>query len=134
MASRPYHLVIDSREPSALAESRAGFLDQPVLFRPDDVVMLGATPHARPGLSLVRDASTKTAKNRLQRELDPDDREAEVRRILALGARSAGVGQSTDLPWAVLAGTEGNEIYLLRPHVSPSNSFPLSAYRMRNLR
>lgn len=119
MASRPYHLVIDSREPSALAEFRAGFLDQPVLFRPNDVVMVGATAHARPGLSLVRDASMKTATNRLHRELDPDDREAEVRRILALGARSAGVGQSTDLPWAVLAGPEGNEFYVLRPHVSP---------------
>jgi nucleotidyltransferase/DNA polymerase involved in DNA repair len=41
-------------------------------------------------------------KNRLHIDLDPDDMEAEVVRVLALGARPADVGQG-DVPWVVLA-------------------------------
>ncbi|GAA2285882.1 VOC family protein [Actinomadura sp. NPDC048955] len=118
MASRFYHLVIDSREPSALAEFWAAVLDQPVLYRSDDEVIVGADPHVYPGLCFLRDDGTKTTKNRLHIDLDPDDQEAEVQRILALGARRADIGQSTDVSWVVLADPEGNEFCVLRPHTS----------------
>ena len=40
--------------------------------------------------------------------------EAEVERLLALGARRADIGQG-DVPWDVLADPEGNEFCVLRP-------------------
>ena len=45
----------------------------------------------------------------------PDDREAEIRRILSLGARHADIGQTGDESWTVLADPEGNEFCILRP-------------------
>ena len=62
-------------------------------------------------------ADAKTTKNRLHLDLDPDDFEAEVARIIALGATPADVGQG-DAPWAVLADIEGNEFCVLTPHQS----------------
>jgi hypothetical protein len=45
--------------------------------------------------------------------------EAEVERIIALGARRADVGQGEDVSWVVLADPEGNEFCVLRPKKSP---------------
>ncbi|GAA4362947.1 VOC family protein [Actinomadura verrucosospora] len=118
MASRFYHLVVDSREPSVLAEFWAAVLDQPVLYRSEDEVIVGADPHTYPGLCFLRVDGTKAVKNRLHIDLDPDDQEAEVQRILALGARRVDIGQSADVSWVVLADPEGNEFCVLRPHAS----------------
>jgi hypothetical protein len=49
----------------------------------------------------------KQIKNRLHIDLAPDDRDAEVERILALGATRADVGQGDDVTWVVLADPEG---------------------------
>ncbi|WP_030801205.1 VOC family protein, partial [Streptomyces sp. NRRL F-3273] len=43
----------------------------------------------------------------------PDDRDAEVERLLALGARHTDIGQRRDEPWVVLADPEGNEFCVL---------------------
>jgi hypothetical protein len=57
----------------------------------------------------------KTGKNRLHLDLaGGDDWEAEVDRLLALGATRADIGQG-DVPWDVLADPEGNEFCVLRP-------------------
>ena len=45
----------------------------------------------------------------------PADQEAEVTRLLALGARHADVGQTGDEPWVVLQDPEGNEFCVLAP-------------------
>jgi len=42
-------------------------------------------------------------------------RDAEVERILALGARRVDIGQSGTESWTVLADPEGNEFCILRP-------------------
>jgi hypothetical protein len=59
----------------------------------------------------------KTVKNRLHLDLspDPDDREAEIERILALGARRVNIGQTGAESWTVLADPEGNEFCVTRP-------------------
>jgi hypothetical protein len=46
------------------------------------------------------------------------DQEAELERLLALGARPADVGQG-DKPWHVLTDPEGNEFCLCRERVPP---------------
>ena len=117
MPSSFYHLVIDSRDPHALARFWSAVLGQPILFEADDEVIVGAHKNAYPGLCFVTVPEAKTNKNRLHIDLDPDDLEAEVARVLALGARHADVGQG-DAPWVVLADPEGNEFCVLQPHNS----------------
>jgi hypothetical protein len=60
-------------------------------------------------------AGPKTGKNRNHPDLRTDDVEAEVRRLLALGATRADVGQRDDDPFVVLADPEGNEFCILKP-------------------
>ncbi|MEU9080199.1 VOC family protein [Kitasatospora sp. NPDC004745] len=67
-------------------------------------------------LRFVPTPKPKTAhKNRLHLDLaGGPDWEAEVARLLALGATRADIGQG-DVPWDVLADPEGNEFCVLRP-------------------
>lgn len=59
----------------------------------------------------------KVVKNRLHLDLTSaaEDREAEIERIVALGARRVDVGQSGNQSWTVLADPEGNEFCVVRP-------------------
>ena len=63
----------------------------------------------------------KRAKLRLHIDVNPTDRhqDAELERLLSLGARKADVGQSGDESWHVLADPEGNEFCLLRRRLDP---------------
>jgi hypothetical protein len=65
-----------------------------------------------PGLLFVRVTDPKTSHNRLHLDFRPDDKEAEVKRLLKLGATWADVGQG-DQSWVVLADIEGNEFCVL---------------------
>ena len=118
MPSRFYHLAIDCRDPRALARFWAAALGQQVLAEDDAEVIVGADPHSYPGLCFLAVPEGKTSKNRLHIDLDPDDQDAEVERLLALGATLADVGQGADATWVVLADPEGNEFCVLRPHRS----------------
>ena len=56
----------------------------------------------------------KTTKNRFHLDLRPDDRDAEVARLEAMGATRVDIGQGDDKSWVVLADIEGNEFCVLR--------------------
>jgi predicted enzyme related to lactoylglutathione lyase len=59
----------------------------------------------------------KTGKNRLHLDLAPPadgDQQAEVERLLALGATRVDIGQG-DVSWVVLADPDGNELCVLTP-------------------
>jgi hypothetical protein len=118
MSSRFYQLVIESHDPRALARFWSAVLEQPILYQGDDEVIVGGDEHAYPGLCFLPVPEGKTVKNRLHIDLDPDDRDAEVQRILALGATRADIGQGPDVSWVVLADPEGNEFCVLRRHES----------------
>ena len=62
---------------------------------------------------IVIDREEKVVKNRLHLDFRPDDQDAEVARLLDLGARRVDVGQTGDEPWVVLADPEGNEFCIL---------------------
>jgi hypothetical protein len=113
-----YHLCVDCHDPRQLGAFWAAVLGHQILFEDDDEVIVGADTRAYPGLCFLRVPQDKVVKNRLHVDLDPDDRDAEVARLLALGATMADVGQGPDVTWAVLADPEGNEFCVLRPHRS----------------
>jgi hypothetical protein len=56
----------------------------------------------------------KSVKNRLHLDLRPDDRDAEVARLEAIGATRVDIGQGDDKSWVVMADVEGNEFCVLR--------------------
>ena len=61
--------------------------------------------------------AAKTGKNRLHLDIAPPadgDQDAEVERLIALGARRIDIGQG-DVSWVVLADPEGNELCVLTP-------------------
>ena len=57
----------------------------------------------------------KVVKNRVHLDLIPDDRDAEVARLEALGATRAEIGQTGEESWVVMADPEGNEFCVLSP-------------------
>ena len=129
MALRWYSVVIDTPDPEGLAGWWAEAIDWQVVYSaPDEVVLIPgyvtgedavrAMPWERvpPGLVFVRVEEPKTTKNRLHIDLAPhtsQDRDAEIARLLELGATTVDVGQSADATWTVLADPEGNEFCVL---------------------
>lgn len=115
MASKWYSVVVDCADPSALGHWWAQVLDYTVVYEaPDEVVIAGGTEAEpkNPGLVFVPVPEGKEAKNRLHIDLNPDDQDAEVARLEALGAVRVDVGQK-DVRWVVLADPEGNEFCVL---------------------
>ena len=69
-----------------------------------------------PGLVFVPVEHAKSGKNRLHVDLAPhtsDDRDAEIARLVSLGATHVDVGQGPEVTWTVLADPDGNEFCVL---------------------
>jgi len=124
MTSRFTEVVIDCHRPHELAAFWCAVLDYEVIDAEGDVVEIaGWRPTAEavrarvsaPTLTFVRVPEAKAVKNRLHIDVSPIDRarDAEVERLLALGARRVDIGQG-EQRWVVLADPEGNEFCVLR--------------------
>ncbi|HEX2235372.1 MAG TPA: VOC family protein [Actinomycetota bacterium] len=109
-------VVIDSQDPAALARFWAAVLDFHMVYEDDNEAVIANHEETYPGMLFNRVPDSKTVKNRLHIDLAPDDRDAEVERLLALGARRVDVGQTGEEPWVVLADPEGNEFCVLPAH------------------
>jgi hypothetical protein len=107
-------LAIDCADPAALARFWAEALDYKTLPS-DDSDELAIVPKDGAGTQLLfgRVPEGKAVKNRLHLDLRPDDQDAEVERLLALGAKKVDIGQGSQ-SWVVLADPEGNEFCILR--------------------
>ncbi|MFS8478792.1 MAG: VOC family protein [Micromonosporaceae bacterium] len=111
MGSRWYAVVVDATDPARLARWWAEVLDYRIASEgPEEVTISGGD--AAPSLTFVPATETKAGKNRLHIDLNPDDQEAEVERLVNMGARRVDIGQG-DVPWVVLADPEGNEFCVL---------------------
>ncbi|QFG67666.1 VOC family protein [Ornithinimicrobium pratense] len=132
MALKWYTIVVDCRDPQAQASWWAEALDWEIVYdTPDEAV---AVPrHALEGEERAPDLDTwirrgqglvfvpvpegKQVKNRLHIDLAPhvsQDRDAEIQRLLDLGATRIDVGQDeAEVTWTVLADPEGNEFCVL---------------------
>ncbi|MFE9694093.1 VOC family protein [Micromonospora sp. NPDC005806] len=114
MSSVWENLIVDARDPSRLAHWWAEALGYQVVTDAPDEVEIRRTPDVLPAIVFVPVADAKQTKNRLHIDLRPDDQEAEVERLVDMGARHVDVGQG-DVGWTVLADPEGNEFCVLRP-------------------
>jgi glyoxalase superfamily protein len=125
VACRLSEIVVDSRDPGALAAWWAEVLGYRVLGRDDDgAVEIGPEAGfggAAPTLVFAPVADPDAGKPRLHLDVNATDRDqdAELQRLLDLGATRADVGQSGDESWHVLADPEGNPFCLLRRRLDP---------------
>ncbi|MFI0722034.1 VOC family protein [Streptomyces sp. NPDC021224] len=111
MAGGVVAVVVDAVDPGGLARFWAEALGCPV---EDGTVV--RPPGGGPELRFSGGAGAKRGKNRLHLDLAGGaGQEAVVRRLLALGAVRADIGQG-DVPWEVLADPEGNELCVLPEH------------------
>jgi hypothetical protein len=123
VTSKFTELAIDCADPVSLARFWCSVLGYEVQDEEGGVVTIGspAIPDGRnrpgpvpPTLTFAQVPEGKFVKNRLHIDVNPADREQdeEVRRLLALGARPADVGQG-DVSWVTLTDPEGNEFCVL---------------------
>ena len=104
--------VIDAADPAMLSRWWADALGWVALDEVDGDYEIRPSADRLPGLLFAAVPEPKTLKNRLHLDFRPDDRDAEVDRMLALGARRVDVSQG-EQSWVVLADPEGNEFCIL---------------------
>ncbi len=117
MASLFTELTIDCEDAERVARFWAEVLGYSVTAREAGVVEISGP--TRPSLVFAAVPEKKATKNRLHIDVNPvdRDRDAEVSRLISLGASPADVGQKKDVPWVVLADPEGNEFCVLGSRV-----------------
>jgi predicted enzyme related to lactoylglutathione lyase len=128
MSLRWYTVVVDCHDVAAQSRWWAEVLGWQIAYEADDEAViipgyaseevLASMPWERvpPGIVFVPVREAKTVKNRLHIDLAPhtsDDRDAEIERLLSMGATAVDVGQSPDVGWDVFADPEGNEFCVL---------------------
>ncbi len=112
-------VCVNSTDPQRLAAFWAAALGWRITYDEPDQVALEPPPGSpedgvSPDLLFLKVPEEKAGINRLHLDLRPDDRDAEVERLLALGAAHIDVGQGPDASWVVLADPDGNEFCILR--------------------
>lgn len=124
MSCRLSELVLNCDDPATLARFWCAVLDHVVLGEDEDGIEIGPASGfggAAPTMILTRVPHAERQPLRLHLDVNPVDRDqdAELERLLALGARPADVGQTGDESWHVLQDPEGNEFCLLRRRLAP---------------
>ena len=105
-------VIVHSADPAALGQWWATALGWVVVHSSDEEFEIRPEPDRLPGLDFVRLNESKKAKSRLHLDFRPDDQDAEVARLEALGAKRVDIGQG-DQSWVVMADPEGNEFCIL---------------------
>ncbi len=130
--SRLRSIVVDCARPSRLARfwaaALAGYAIRPYDdaeiarlrsigiddVEDDPTVVIDPSTSELPTIFFVKVPEPKATKNRVHLDLDPPDTmEAEVERLVALGARRQAVFEEPHGRWTVLLDPEGNEFDVL---------------------
>ena len=112
MGLRFSEICIDAHDIDALAAWWSSVLGWPAEPTDDGDAILRAPAGAGPDWLFLAVPDDKVVKNRIHFDFTPEDQQAEVDRVLALGARHVDIGQG-EQTWVVLADPEGNEFCIL---------------------
>lgn len=104
--------MFDCHDPAALGRFWSAALGYELVAESTDFVAIAPNKDTYPGLGFVRTDGLKVTKNRLHLDLQPSEQDAEVARLIALGASRIDIGQQ-DVGWVVMADPEGNEFCVL---------------------
>ena len=117
MPVRLHHIVVDAHDLPGLARFWTQALGWKVLSERENEIVIGTDENAPAGMCFMPVTEPKTVKNRVHLDLTSSaaDRDQEIDRLLALGARRVDIGQTGAETWIVLADPEGNEFCVVRP-------------------
>ncbi|MEU2547398.1 VOC family protein [Streptomyces roseolus] len=127
MACRISELILECADPERLAAFWSEVLGYVEIGREDDGSIEIGPPGVgfggpQPTLVLSPNSAPRAEKLRLHIDVNPTDRDqdAELERLLALGAKPADVGQTGEEDWHVLEDPEGNVFCLLHRRIDPA--------------
>jgi len=117
MPVRLHRIVIDAHDLRSLARFWTRALGWKLLSERENEIVIGTEENTPVGICFMPVTEPKTVKNRVHLDLTTSaaDRDQEIDRLLALGARRADIGQTGAESWTVLADPEGNEFCVVRP-------------------
>ena len=117
MPVRLHHIVVDAHDLPGLARFWTRALGWNVLSEREREIVIGPDENAPVGMCFMLVTDEKKVKNRVHLDLttEAQDRDTEIERLLALGARRVDIGQTGAESWTVLADPEGNEFCVVRP-------------------
>jgi hypothetical protein len=123
MPVRLHHIIVDAHDLLGLARLWTQAPGWKVLSERENEIVIGTGENAPAGMCFMPITDPKTVKNRVHLDLTGSaaDRDQEIDRLLALGARRAGIGQAGAESWTVLADPEGNEFC----RASEGNAHPM---------
>jgi predicted enzyme related to lactoylglutathione lyase len=112
-----HHVVIDAHDLPRLARFWAQALGWQILSEREREVVIGPEATAPVGICFMPSPDGKVLKNRVHLDLTAaaEERDAEIDRLIALGASRVDIGQTGSESWTVLADPEGNEFCVIRP-------------------
>ena len=104
-----HHVVIDAHDLPRLARFWAQALGWQVLSECEREVVIGPEVIAPVGICFMPSPDGKVVKNRLHLDLTAgaDEVDAEIERLVSLGASRVDIGQTGKESWTVLADPEG---------------------------
>jgi predicted enzyme related to lactoylglutathione lyase len=102
-------ITIDCADPRSLAEFWTAALGTTVAQDHAGEFLILAPAEGGLPLALQRVPEARAGKNRVHVDFGCGDREAEVTRLVGLGAKEVAEHEVPDLAWTVLTDPEGNE-------------------------
>ena len=110
------NVTFDCADPRRLAE----FWSQAIGYTIEDanefLAALAPPAEGQPNVLVIKVPELRTVKNRVHLDLLADDREAEVERLIGLGATRGGTFDEYGVKWTVLQDPEGNELCIGQQH------------------
>jgi hypothetical protein len=105
------NVTVDCDDPIAVSSFWAAALDRPVDEGASEFfASIGRGDEARTGMFFIKVPEPRTVKNRVHLDLHASDREAEVLRLVGLGATRLSDHDEWGVRWTTLADVEGNEL------------------------
>jgi hypothetical protein len=104
------NVTFDCANPSRVAEFWAAALGYQVSTVNEFFAEVTAPDGTRPNLLFIKVPESRTAKNRVHVDLGSDDREADVERLVGMGATRGETHTMYGITWTVLQDPEGDEL------------------------
>ncbi|MBB4681929.1 putative enzyme related to lactoylglutathione lyase [Crossiella cryophila] len=112
-------VTIDCADPQAQAGFWTQVLGASVAADYGDYVVLAPPGPGATGIGLQRVPEERAGKNRVHIDLTGPDPDAQIERVVGLGARVLATHKVPGLTWTVLADPEGNE-FCIANHGDPA--------------
>ena len=107
---RIVNVTFDCADPRPLAEFWSRALGYTAKDVGESFAFLAPPTEGQPNLPFLKVPEARTAKNRVHVDLAGGDREAEVERLVGLGATRGETHTELGVTWTVLQDPEGNEL------------------------